>query len=180
MEGSVRGRGHKYRVLSRSELFNNSSNRVSLFERVSQFQSAILISKQDFCKLSITFRQNEVLHYRRCCPPWVRTSPLTSLMREKWVLTLIFSLALPPSVGPLSFLFPFAFVADHPFPETLAAPSEATPGEAIAPVEKRDIGCAQQGTPSKPAICARPNCPSGYRSVFWDFGCPDGSWKCCI
>ncbi|KAL1971425.1 hypothetical protein VTN31DRAFT_2357 [Thermomyces dupontii] len=64
--------------------------------------------------------------------------------------------------------------------QTLAAPSEATPGEAIAPVEKRDIGCAQQGTPSKPAICARPNCPSGYRSVFWDFGCPDGSWKCCI
>ncbi|KAF8983568.1 hypothetical protein BDQ17DRAFT_1252995 [Cyathus striatus] len=44
----------------------------------------------------------------------------------------------------------------------------------------RGIGCDQQGTPHKPAECAKPNCPSGYRSVFWDYGCPDHSWKCCI
>ncbi|KAL1993912.1 hypothetical protein VTN49DRAFT_2581 [Thermomyces lanuginosus] len=62
--------------------------------------------------------------------------------------------------------------------QAIAAPAETV--ETVAPVEERAIGCAQQGTPSKPAICAKPNCPSGYRSVFWDFGCPDGSWKCCI
>ncbi len=69
--------------------------------------------------------------------------------------------------------------------ETLAAEASgpleaAVPVEAAAPLMERAIGCAQQGTPRKPAVCYKPNCPSNYRSVFWDFGCPDGSWKCCI
>lgn len=65
----------------------------------------------------------------------------------------------------------------------------ATPtSESVAPIPalndaskaSSEVGCYQQGTPRKPAICAKPNCPGGYRSVFWDFGCPDGTWKCCI
>ncbi|KAJ6009655.1 hypothetical protein N7499_004947 [Penicillium canescens] len=47
-------------------------------------------------------------------------------------------------------------------------------------IQARDIGCYQQGTSSRPAMCYKPNCPSNRRSVFWDFGCPSGAWKCCI
>ncbi|KXT15231.1 hypothetical protein AC579_1369 [Pseudocercospora musae] len=56
----------------------------------------------------------------------------------------------------------------------------AATAEPIGPATK-DLGCLEQGNPDKQApLCAQPNCPSGYRSVFWDFGCPDGMWKCCI
>jgi hypothetical protein len=57
---------------------------------------------------------------------------------------------------------------------------QAPAKEAAEAKVAADIGCYQQGTPRKPAVCAKPNCPGGYRSVFWDWGCPDGSWKCCI
>ncbi|KAJ5176612.1 uncharacterized protein N7482_002489 [Penicillium canariense] len=63
--------------------------------------------------------------------------------------------------------------------QTMALES-AEPVQRAAPVEKRDVGCYQQGTSSKPAMCYTPGCPSGTRSVFWDFGCPSSSWKCCI
>ncbi|CEJ80335.1 hypothetical protein VHEMI00524 [[Torrubiella] hemipterigena] len=59
-----------------------------------------------------------------------------------------------------------------------AAPAESAEIESAAPAQ--GVGCYQQGTPRKPAICAIPNCPGGYRPVFWDFGCPDDSWKCCV
>ncbi|KAJ6784392.1 hypothetical protein PWT90_05072 [Aphanocladium album] len=58
-----------------------------------------------------------------------------------------------------------------------ASPAEAQSAE---PVGIAAVGCYQQGTPSRPAMCWKPKCPSNRRSVFWDFGCPDGSWKCCI
>lgn len=51
--------------------------------------------------------------------------------------------------------------------------------EAVKPFEKRDIGCAEQGNAGEPGYCYYPSCPSDYRSVFYDFGCPDG-YKCCI
>ncbi|GFF74863.1 hypothetical protein IFM47457_11348 [Aspergillus lentulus] len=63
--------------------------------------------------------------------------------------------------------------------QSLAAES-VVPVEAVEPLEARAVGCYQQGTPSRPAMCWKPKCPSNRRSVFWDFGCPDGSWKCCI
>ncbi|KAJ5471567.1 hypothetical protein N7530_008924 [Penicillium desertorum] len=47
-------------------------------------------------------------------------------------------------------------------------------------IQARAVGCYQQGTSSKPAMCYKGNCPSNRRSVFWDFGCPSGAWKCCI
>ncbi|KAI5356634.1 hypothetical protein Slin14017_G129170 [Septoria linicola] len=56
---------------------------------------------------------------------------------------------------------------------TMAA--EATPSVYI----DGELGFFQQGNSQTP-LCARPDCPDGYRKVFWDFGCPDGKWKCCI
>ncbi|KAL4724378.1 hypothetical protein ACLX1H_008992 [Fusarium chlamydosporum] len=57
---------------------------------------------------------------------------------------------------------------------------EAVSPQSAEPLSIAAVGCAQQGTPSRPAMCWKPNCPSNRRSVFWDFGCPDGTWKCCI
>ncbi|KAJ5143717.1 uncharacterized protein N7515_002504 [Penicillium bovifimosum] len=67
--------------------------------------------------------------------------------------------------------------------QTLAAAVESesvVPLESAEVIQARALGCYQQGTPSRPAMCHKPKCPSNRRSVFWDFGCPDGSWKCCI
>ncbi|KAJ5104993.1 hypothetical protein NUU61_002340 [Penicillium alfredii] len=67
--------------------------------------------------------------------------------------------------------------------QTLALESgleSEVPTQQSEALEARAVGCYQQGTKSKPAMCYKPNCPSDRRSVFWDFGCRDGSWKCCI
>lgn len=55
----------------------------------------------------------------------------------------------------------------------------AVPATQNAAGSTNAIGCYEQGTPRRPAQCWRPNCPAGTRSVFYDFGCPDG-YKCCI
>ncbi|KAJ4147194.1 hypothetical protein LMH87_001734 [Akanthomyces muscarius] len=66
----------------------------------------------------------------------------------------------------------------------LAATAYASPAEASheseEPLAIARVGCKQQGTPSRPAMCHKPRCPSNRKSVFWDYGCRDGSWTCCI
>ncbi|CAI6085957.1 unnamed protein product [Clonostachys chloroleuca] len=61
-----------------------------------------------------------------------------------------------------------------------ASTTEANSPESEEPLGIARVGCKQQGTPSRPAMCHKPKCPSNRRSVLWDYGCPDGSWKCCI
>ncbi|KAM3462402.1 hypothetical protein MY5147_005749 [Beauveria neobassiana] len=76
---------------------------------------------------------------------------------------------------PLNFLATFALIAT-----AFASPEEGAALQSSEPIDAQRIGCAQQGTPRRPAMCWKPNCPSNRRSVYWDFGCPDRSWKCCI
>ncbi|KAK8143736.1 hypothetical protein G3M48_006824 [Beauveria asiatica] len=66
------------------------------------------------------------------------------------------------------------------FATAFAAPDEGAGLQSSEPVDFHRIGCAQQGRPGRPAVCYKPNCPRDRKSVHWDFGCPDHSWKCCI
>ncbi|KXN83770.1 hypothetical protein AN958_01097 [Leucoagaricus sp. SymC.cos] len=40
------------------------------------------------------------------------------------------------------------------------------------------ISCQDEGN-ARGSICVFGDCPDGWRSVFYDYGCPDGA-KCCI
>ncbi|KAH6911931.1 hypothetical protein BKA70DRAFT_1265939 [Coprinopsis sp. MPI-PUGE-AT-0042] len=44
------------------------------------------------------------------------------------------------------------------------------------------ISCFDQAYPSRTPLCVKlpARCPSGYRSVFWDTGCPASNWRCCV
>lgn len=98
---------------------------------------------------------------------------------------------------------PFPFFSDPPSqpihppsnPTSLATSTLALPATdadshlaASAPegeLTAQAVWCGDLGTPRKPALCVygpypSGSCPSGYRSVFWDEGCPNGKWRCCI
>ncbi|KAM0670238.1 hypothetical protein ACQRIU_000633 [Beauveria bassiana] len=76
---------------------------------------------------------------------------------------------------PLNLLATFALIAT-----AFASPDEGAGLQSSEPVHDHRIGCAQQGRPGRPAICYKPDCPRNRRSVYWDFGCPNSHWKCCI